>query len=163
MVKKSRYAPRIHPDFYYGFALMIVGVGLLLHTFNDRYDFDLLFGDVSTVFFPRVILILWVGLSLILMVKGYLGSGSAEDRSRVFSAKIPKLTLVMAVIIVMAGVLWMLGTLVGGPILMIAVGLALGYRQLMILVPISLILPVLVWYALSVVAKISLPAGFLLS
>jgi len=157
-----KYSSRIHPDFYYGLVLMIVGGGLLIHTLHNRYDLDLLFGDVSTVFFPRVILILWVGLSVVLMIKGYLGSGSSEDRSRVFSAKIPKLMLVMAMIVVMAGVLWMLGTLLGGPILMIAVGLALGYRRLKILVPISLILPVLIWYALGVIAKISLPAGFLL-
>ena len=79
MVKKLRCAPRIHADFYYGLVLMIVGVGLLLHTLNNRYDFDLLSGDVSTVSFPRVLLNLCAGFLLILMVKGHFGIGSAED------------------------------------------------------------------------------------
>lgn len=152
---------RIHPDFYYGLVLLIVGCGLLWHTFSDRYDFDLLFGDVSTVFFPRVILILWVGLSAILIVKGYRGSGSAEDRARVISVGIPRLLLVLAAIVASAVVLWMTGLLVGGPLSMIAIGLALGYRRLVFLVPVSIALPVIIWFALGEIAKISLPSGVL--
>lgn len=151
----------VHPDFYYGFALFAVGGWLFLHTFSDRYDFDLLFGDVSTVFFPRIVLILWMGLSAILIVNGLRGRGDGEDRERVLSVGIPRLVLVFAVTVAAAVVLWLAGLLIGGTALMIAVGLALGYRRLILLVPVSLAVPAAIWFALGHVARISLPAGVL--
>lgn len=39
--KKLKYFPRIHPDFYYGLVLMIVGIGFLIHTLHNRYNLDL--------------------------------------------------------------------------------------------------------------------------
>ena len=88
MGEDNQFGKRLHPDFYYGLVLLVVGVGLLWHTAHDRYDFDLLFGDVSTVFFPRIILILWIGLATVLIVNGMRGLGSQEDLGRVFFHRI---------------------------------------------------------------------------
>ncbi|MBL6927938.1 MAG: tripartite tricarboxylate transporter TctB family protein [Rhodospirillales bacterium] len=161
MRDEETFKGRIHPDFYFGLVLLIIGTGLLLHTFNDRYDFDLLFGDVSTVFFPRIILVFWVGLSAILIFNGLRGRGATEDRTRLLSVGIPRLAMVFAVIVATVIVLWLVGLLVGGPILMIATGVALGYRRWVLLVPVSLTLPVAIWFALGHVARISLPSGIL--
>lgn len=161
MHQEGTHKGRIHPDFYYGLVLLIIGGGLLFHTSNDRYDFELLFGDVSTVFFPRVILIMWMGLSGILIVSGLRGLGSAEDRDRLVSVGMPRLLWTLAVIVASALVLWLVGLLAGGAILMIAVGIALGYHRWAILIPVSLALPVATWFALGHVARISLPSGIL--
>jgi small-conductance mechanosensitive channel len=161
MREDQKTAARIHPDFYYGLVLMIIGGGLLWHTTSDRYVFDSLFDDVSTVFFPRIVLILWIGLSATLIVNGLRGRGSEEDRARLMAVGIPRLFLVLAVIVASAVILWAMGLLVGGGISMIAVGLALGYRRLVILVPVSISLPIITWYALGKIAKISLPSGVL--
>lgn len=161
MHEEETHTRRIHPDFFYGLVLLIIGGGLFLHTNSDRYDFELLFGDVSTVFFPRIILIMWMGLSGILIVNGLRGLGSAEDRDRLFSVGIPRLISTLGVIVVSAVVVWLIGLLIGGAILMIAVGIALGYRRFAILVPVSILLPVALWFALGHVARISLPSGLL--
>ena len=142
-------------------AFLIIGAALLWHTRSDRYDFDLLFGDVSTVFFPRIILILWIGLSAILIARGLRGRGSAEDRSRVASAGLSRLLLVLAAIVASAILLWLAGLLVGGAISMIAVGLALGYRRWLALILTSVALPLIIHFALGQVARISLPTGVL--
>ena len=152
---------QIHPDFYYGLVLLIVGAGLLLHTGSDRYDFDLLFGDVSTVFFPRIILILWIALSAILIVNGLRRRGSQQDRQRVMAVGLPGSFSVLAMIIASALAVWLTGLLLGGAVSMIAVGVALGYRRWVILIPVSVALPVVVYFALGHVAKISLPSGIL--
>ena len=152
---------QLHPDFYYGLTFLIIGAVLLWHTRSDRYDFDLLFGDVSTVFFPRIILILWIGLSSILIARGLLGRGSEEDRSRVASVGLSRLLLVLAAVFASAILLWLAGILVGGAISMIAVGLALGYRRWLVLVLASAALPLIIHYALGHVARISLPQGVL--
>ena len=150
-----------HPDFFYGLVLLAIGGGLFLHTFSDRYDFDLLFGDVSTIFFPRIVLILWMGLSAILIVNGARGRGDTADRKRLAAIALPRLTIVLGVTIATAVFLWAAGLLIGGPVLMISIGIALGYRRWIALVPFSIALPVAVWIALSKVAKIALPAGVL--
>ena len=152
---------RIHPDFHYGLVLLIIGCGLLLHTGSDRYDFDLLFGDVSTVFFPRIILILWILLSGILIVSGLRRRGSQQDLQRVIDVRLTGLLSVLAVIIASAMAVWLTGLLLGGAVSMVAVGAALGYRRWVILIPVSVALPVIVHFALGHVAKISLPSGVL--
>lgn len=161
MYEDQERTARIHPDFYYGLVLLIIGGALLWHTTSDRYDFDPLFDDVSTVYFPRIILILWAGLSGILIVNGLRGRGSADDQARLMAVDIPRLLLVLVVIIASALVLWMIGLLIGGPILMVAVGLALGYRRWVFLVPLSILLPIATWFALGKISEISLPSGIL--
>ena len=152
---------RIHPDFYYGLVLLIIGGGLFLHTGSDRYDFDLLFGDVSTVFFPRIILVLWILLSAILIANGLRRRGSEQDHQRVMAVKLTGLFSVLAVIIASALAVWLAGLLLGGAVSMIALGAALGYRRWSVLVPVSVVFPVIVHFALGHVAKISLPSGVL--
>ena len=161
MDEDQKTVTRIHPDFYYGLALLLSVGALLWHTASDRYDFDPLFDDVSTVYFPRMILILWVALSAILLVNGLRGRGSEEDRARLMAVGLPRLFVVLAVIIASALVLWLTGLLIGGPILMVAVGVALGYRRWVILVPVSIVLPITFWFALGKIARISLPSGIL--
>lgn len=78
-----------------------------------------------------------------------------------FSIELPGLFLALVVIIASAVMLWLTGLLVGGTFTMVVVGLALGYRRWALLLPISVVLPVVVWFALGRVAKISLPSGIL--
>ena len=152
---------RIHPDFYYGLVLLLIGGGLLLHTGSDRYDFDLLFGDVSTVFFPRIILILWILLSAVLIANGLRRRGSRQDHERVMAVGLPGLFSVLAMIIASALAVWLTGLLLGGALSIVAVGVALGYRRWVILIPAGVVLPVVIHFALGHVARISLPSGIL--
>ena len=161
MQEDQDFSKRIHPDFYYGLVLLIIGGGLLLHTGSDRYDFDLLFGDVSTVFFPRIILILWIALSAILIVNGLRRRGSQQDHQRVMAVGLTGLFSVLAMIVASALAVWLSGLLIGGAVSMVAVGVALGYRRWVILIPVSVVFPVVVYFALGHVAKISLPSGIL--
>lgn len=161
MKEDQKIDKRIHPDFYYGLVLLIIGGGLLLHTGSDRYDFDLLFGDVSTVFFPRIILILWILLSAILIANGLRRRGPQQGHQGVMAVGLTGLFSVLAMIIASALAVWLTGLLLGGAASMIAVGAAFGYRRWVILIPVSVVLPVIVYFALGHVAKISLPSGVL--
>ena len=102
-------------------------------------------------------------LSCILIANGLRGRGSPEDHARLKAVDIGRFLLVLIVIIFSVVVLWLTGLLIGGPLMMIAVGLALGYRRLALLVPVSVAMPLIIWFALGKVARISLPMGILWS
>lgn len=144
-------------DVLYGIVIAIFAIAMFGHTFSSRYDNEFLFGDVSTVFFPRLLLGLIVALSLGLALRGARGQG--EDA-------LPEINVIRvastygAAALAIAGV-WFVGYLLAMPIGVFLIGLALGYPNKVILAATSVVAPVLVWIVLAKFAQVSFPAGTL--
>lgn len=144
-------------DVITGAAFALFAFAMYAHTFSDRYVNPFLFGDVSTVFFPRVLLILIVLLSVGLIIRGFCTAGSAGAQP----VKVGRIAVTyLACITTIVGV-WFLGFLIAMPPGIVAIGLAMGQRRLVALITTAIAAPLLIWIALGRLAQVSLPSGVL--
>ncbi len=145
-------------DMLYGAVLAGMACAMFAHTFSPIYQNEFLFGDVSTVFFPRVLLGIIFVLSMMLVVKGKLSTSDAI----LTQINVKRVLLTGgATLITVVGV-WYLGYLVMMPVGVFLIGLALGYPNLVILGITSLISPLVVWVILAKFAQVSFAPGTLL-
>ncbi|MDE0304539.1 MAG: hypothetical protein OXI87_06605 [Albidovulum sp.] len=128
---------------------------MLAHTYSPRYDIEFPFGDVSTVFFPRILLEIIIVLSRALAFKGARGK-SGDGIIRVNASRVILALGVAALGI--AGV-WYLGFLVALPIAIFLPGDALGYPNKRVLVLTSFVAPLIVWGVLAKFALGAFPTG----
>ncbi len=140
-------------DSIYGLVFFVAAAALFAHTYSDLYDTGPLFGDVSTVFVPRILLGLIAALSVALMVKGLL------DRSgeRLAPINWRRLFLTFAAACLTTAGLWYLGFLIAMPFGVFLTGLAIGYPNRLILAAASIASTGVVWLMLGYVARVSLP------
>ena len=144
-------------DIVSGSAILVGAAVMLLHTFSDRYDLGMLFGDVSTVFFPRVVLGALMLLSAVLVVRG-VRAGEGEALGAIDA---PRLALVAVVAALTAlGVFWLSFMLVM-PIGIFGVGWTLGFRRPVPLAVASIAGPAVVLVALERAANVAVPTGLL--
>lgn len=144
-------------DLIYGLVAAFAALAMFVHTYSPRYDNEFLFGDVSTVFFPRVVLAVIILLSLGLAFKGFRNS-SGEDLREI---QLGRMLLTLGATILGIALVWFAGYLIGMPIGVFLVGLALGYPNKIILAVTSVVAPVLVWLVLGRLAQVSFPTGTL--
>jgi len=144
-------------DVFIGAAFSLFALAMYAHTFSDRYVNSFLFGDVSTVFFPRVLLILIALLSGGLVVRGLFVAGSTDGPA----VRIGRIAVTyLACVATIAGV-WLVGFLIAMPLGIVAIGLAMGQRRLVALIATAVIAPLLVWFVLGRLAQVSFPHGTL--
>ena len=137
----------------YGAALFALAALLFASSFSSDYAVEALFGDVSTVFVPRLFLIAWMALAALVFQRGFAGpeiEGLPEVAWR-------RLGLVASV-----GVLTGLGMLTIGFLLSTIPGLFAfvwfyGYRKPVPLALVSLLLPLTVWLIFVEVFQLPLP------
>ena len=144
-------------DVIYGLVMACGAIAMFAHTFSSRYNNEFLFGDVSTVFLPRLLLGCIVLLALSLSLKG-MRSNSEESLPDVNVARVA-LTFGAAAIAV-TGV-WFVGYLYAMPVGVFLIGVALGYPNKMILAAVAVIAPFAVWLVLAKFAQVSFPSGTL--
>ncbi len=138
-------------DTIYGIVSFAIALALFFHTFSERYEFNHLFGDVSTVLVPRVLLISWMALSLLLVVKDRMSLA-------VFGGvNWPRLALVSVLSVATTVALWLFGFLAVMPVGLFLLGWAFGYRRWLILAMVSIVGPLAVWLILDKLAAVSLP------
>lgn len=144
-------------DVLCGIVICTVAASMFVHTYSDRYDIDMLFGDVSTVFFPRILLGMIGALSLALAIKG------ARDKSdeRLVSLNWRRVFLTFLAALLTALGVWYLGYEIAMPVGVFLTGLALGYPNKIVLALTSLFASAIVWLALGHFAQVSLPASHL--
>ena len=128
---------------------------MFAHTFSPRYDIEFLFGDVSTVFFPRILLGIIIILSLALAIKGF------RDNSGAQIAEVNWLRVFMAFGATTLGIagVWFLGFLIAMPIAIILLGATLCYPNKLVLILSSIVAPVIVWAVLAEFALVAFPTG----
>ena len=146
-----------HADTACGGAIFLAAAVMFVHTFSDRYDIGMLFGDVSTVFFPRIIL----GL-IMLLAAALAGKGLRAGANRVLvTVDLRRTALAFLIAAATTAGMWWLGFLLATPFGLIALGLVLGYRKPLPLLAVSIAGPAIVWIVLVFGANVSVPAGIL--
>ena len=144
-------------DVIYGLVLGVMASVMMVHTFSSRYEVAHLFGDVSTMFAPRLLLGVMIALSAALIFKGLRNRGGDVLES----VNVPRVVLTfLAATAATAGV-WFIGFFIAMPIGIFLTGLALGYPGKLVLAGTSLAGTIIVWLTLGVFANVALPTGVL--
>lgn len=144
-------------DVIYGLVLGVMASVMMVHTFSSRYEVAHLFGDVSTMFTPRLLLGVMIALSAALIFKGLRNRGGDVLES----VNVPRVVLTfLAATATTAGV-WFIGFFIAMPIGIFLTGLALGYPGKLVLAATSLAGTIIVWLTLGVFANVALPTGVL--
>jgi len=136
-----------------GLALssLLVSAALLLHSFSPEYAG---LGDVhSIVFYPRVILYVWVFLSVMLLAQAILRQAPLNP-----GRNLPALAGSAAMMIVFGLCFEPLGFLVSATLFFLGNALILGYRNLKVLIPVCLAVPWIIWLCFERILQIPLPA-----
>lgn len=142
-------------DVLYGIVILTCACAMLAHTYSDIYDTGPLFGDVSTVFVPRVLLISIGVLSVGLIVKGAL----ARDGETIEPMNWGRIASTFVAASATTAGVWYLGYLIAMPVGIFLTGVAIGYRNWIVLAVASIIGTATVWLALGYLARVSLPEG----
>ena len=144
-------------DILYGAITALVAAGMIVHTYDDRYVSEFLFGDVSTVFVPRLLLGAIVILALFLVLKGL------RDREGVSlpAVQIGRVMAVFAAIVATIAGVWFIGYLIAMPVGVFVIGWAIGYPNKLILAVTAVVAPMLTWFVLGQFAQVSFPPGAL--
>ena len=145
---------RLSMDAVYGGALLVVGATLMLSTFDPKYQGFGIGSDLSPVFFPRVLLALWIALSALILVRGV--RAATNDWPRQLKARCA------GVIVVVLGFTWAM-TVVGFLFAMIPcfmiVSLLLGYRRPLPILVFGLLVPLLTWFVFTEMIEVLLPTS----
>lgn len=144
-------------DMLYGLVMAAAALAMFVHTFSDRYDNEFLFGDVSTVFFPRLLLGTIVTLALALALKG--AKSNSEEEFLIVNLGRVAMTYGAAVLAALG--VWYIGYLYAMPFGVFLVGLALGYPNKLVLAGVSIVAPLTIWVVLAQFAQVSFPTGTL--
>ncbi|MEO1018073.1 MAG: tripartite tricarboxylate transporter TctB family protein [Pseudomonadota bacterium] len=138
-------------DTIYGIVSFSIALILFIHTYSERYEINHLFGDVSTVLVPRILLGSWMFLSAILVIRDSLSLAVFAD------VQWRNFVLIGAIASLIVGGLWLFGFLVTMPFGLFALGWAFGYRRWVVLLIVSIAAPLAVWLVLSYLAAVPLP------
>jgi hypothetical protein len=142
-------------DIVYGIAILAAGAAMLAHTFSEIYDTGPLFGDVSTVFVPRILLIAICILAASLVVKGAL----ARDSESLDAMNWQRIAFTFAAASATTAGVWYFGYQIAMPVGIFLTGLAIGYPNRLILAAASVAATATVWLTLGYLARVSLPEG----
>lgn len=141
-------------DLAYGCVLFVIGASLFASTFDPRYTGMGIGSDFSPMFFPRVLLALWIGLSILIAARCMFANLPDE----VLPAQ--RWSRVAAVCVAVAIFTWLMesiGFLLAMIPACIIVGLLFGYRRAVPLVGFSVVFPVAIWLIFVKVIQVPLP------
>lgn len=149
----AKRKPALSPEAIAGMLLLGIGVLLFVHSFDEKYAGMGIGAEFGPVFYPRVLLVLWILLAGILTVQTLW-------RTRAIAAQ-DWLMIVRVMVIVSASTLLMevIGFLLSAILFCIAYPWVTGYRRPVGLILVGLIFPVVVWYLFENVLMIRLPAN----
>lgn len=146
--------PRLSMDVVYGTVLFGVGAALFVSTWDPRYEGIGIGSDISPMFFPRLLLSLWLMLAAVITVRGLrAGAEGWPDRQQGRCAGV--------VVAVLAGT-WAM-TEVGFLFAMVpcfmVVSLLLGYRRAWPIVVLGVLMPLLTWFVFTELLELFLPTS----
>ena len=153
-------------------VLLALAVFFFWSTFDDIYDEQFIFNDVSTVFFPRIELVMLMGLTLLLLIRAvrYLRV-NPDKQPDIDDPKWdpeeflpdPKLwgpiSVVFIMSIVYAALLNLIGFIPASIIYSIVLAYYMGHRNILTLLMIVVPTVFASWYIMVEVAQLSLPVA----
>ena len=137
----------------YSGVLFLVAAFLFASTFSVKYAIEPLGGDVSTVFLPRVFLIIWMLLAVTMF---------AMDSKGFFKLDLPDVAWGKLFAIVATSLLTAIGMLTIGFVFATIPGTWIftwifGYRKIVQLTLFSILLPISVWILFIEIFELPLP------
>ncbi|MCG8511940.1 MAG: tripartite tricarboxylate transporter TctB family protein [Rhodospirillales bacterium] len=134
-------------------VLLTAALAFFATTFTDAFDVPTFGGDVGPAFAPRGFLLVWIGLCFYLLIKA-LRSLSGDETSGINARQ-----GVLAVLVVLATGFGMpyFGFLFTAIPAFFLFSLAVGQRNLPVVIPISVILPLSIWALFTFGFKLLLP------
>lgn len=137
----------------FALALLLLGGALVAHSFAERYTTMGIGSPVNPVFFPRILLMLWIVLAVIILVEAV--SAAPVPKTAKYRCEEP-----IAMIAVVGLSIWAMRYVgyigVAGPVAF-ACGWLLGYRRLSILIAISAVSALGTWWLFDQALGIPLP------
>lgn len=137
----------------FALALLLLGGALFAHSFAARYAAMGIGSPVNPVFFPRILLALWIVLSVIILIEAILTASPSETATHRWQEP---LAMIAAVGLSIWAMRWVGYIGVAGPVAFIC-GWLLGYRRLWILIAISAVFAAGSWWLFDQALGIPLP------
>lgn len=134
--------------------MCLVAVGLLVHTFDPHYQDMGIGAQFSPMFYPRILLVLWIGLSIGLIVEPFLG-GERDVPQQRWGMLFGMLALVAACTFLLTAI----GFLFASILFCLTASFYLGYRGPIGLVLTGLVFPFCTWFLFDKVLLILLPTS----
>jgi hypothetical protein len=152
-----------HPrfDIWLGAVSALIGIALLVPSYQEGARVFLLPGDISPYFVPKVFLYCWIALSLSVLLKGLVSLRSNHNATPQHQWK-----MVLAAFIVCVcatALMHRLGYLVVAPVAVFLTVMVLGYRNTVLNLLVSVAVSVSLYLLLVRVAGLSLPGAFWLA
>lgn len=142
-------------DIVIGAIILLIVMAMYLHTFSEKYDTGPLFGDVSTVFVPRLILIALGLLSVGLMLRGAVRPENGVGRTLNWGRIVATFGVACAMSF---GAYWV-GYWIAMPLGVFLAGVAIGYPRYLVLAAAAALATITVWATLGYLARVPLPHG----
>jgi len=135
---------------------MLAGGGLFWWEMSKpRYQVDRMqdFG-FDPVFFPRILIYIWLGLALLMVIRALLSPGRS-------SAGQNWVTVIGTIVLILlyAAAIGFVGFLFASVPFAAAFMLYLGFRRPLIVVAVSLLFPLVTWYCFNYLLSIPLPTS----
>lgn len=135
---------------------MLAGGGLFWWEMSKpRYQVDRMqdFG-FDPVFFPRILIYIWLGLALLMVVRALVSPGRSDpgqNWSAVFGT--------IALVLLYAAAIGFVGFLFASVPFAAALMLFLGFRRPLIVAAVALLFPLATWYCFNFLLSIPLPTS----
>ncbi len=142
-------------DIVLGIALLAAASLMFAHTFANRYDSGPLFGDVSTVFVPRIVLVLIGCLAVIMAIRGAM----TRDSEQLEELNWRRMAITFGAACATSLGIWVFGYVLAMPVGIFLVGLAIGYPNKLVLAATCVVATAVIWVALGYFARVPLPTG----
>lgn len=154
-----RPMPRMADILFVVFCLGLGGV-LLVHTYSDSYIGTGLGAAASPVFYPRILLLIWLALGLAILAQSFaqraLADTQASSQRDMKSSVLAIVALAVAVALFQSA-----GYLLVSVPLAFAIGWFLGERRVLPLAIVSVCAGVFTWWLFDRLLAIPLPLGML--
>lgn len=142
-----------------GFSVfsIAVAIALLYESYLPKYAAGAGDYGFSPVFFPTILIYLWLTLSVLILLKG-LATRSRQDQAKSeisFSRPLIGFLLTGAYAYLMP----LLGFTAASILYSASFMLILGYRRAMPVLLVSLLFPILMWYVFTFLLNVSLPVS----
>ena len=142
-------------DIAFGLVMLAGGAVFWWEMSKPRYQVDRMqdYG-FDPVFFPRILIYIWLGLALLMVARALLFTGRAGD-SQNWGAVLGTILLVL----LYAGAISFVGFLFASVPFAAALMLFLGFRRPLIVGAVSLLFPLVTWYCFNFLLSIPLPTS----
>ncbi len=143
-------------DIVFGSASTVVALILLYEAMSPDYVAGLGDYGFSPVFFPTILIYVWIGLSVFIVARGIWSKRQAVvERTGSLTRPLLAFLLTCAYAILMLNIGFLFSTVIYS-----AVFLAIfGYRRWIPVTLVSLLFPLLMWYVFTFLLNVSLPAS----